>query len=484
MVGRMVEVAPVADETDERLSLDAYLETWPHESFGLPEVQSFKASLLDYADLLAREDGVVLGSGFAALFHGLPNSPRVMVTVPPGHRGRGAGTALYSAISDWARERGLGTLEAVLADNDPDSLTFAERRGFVRERHEKGVALDLTAIEPPPVEPPPGVEIVTWADRPELARGLFEISLEASPDVPGYEDEEHEPFEAWLAHEMQGPGDRPEATFVAVAGDEAVGYAKFSLSSTDDARPPRPDRGQARLARSRHRPRAEVGADRLGEGERLRAAEDDERRAQHPDAPAERAARLPAVDRAALPARAARVTETIATERLELVWLSPELVEAILDGRRDELAFAVPDDWPDEHDRRFLAFRLRQMGDEPARGPWLVRAIVLPETRELIGHVGFHGPPGINSLRAADAVEIGYTIFPEHRRNGYATEAVEALLDWGRAQGIHRFVASVGPGNEPSLRIVRRLGFVEVGRHWDDEDGEELEFELAGEPVC
>ena len=30
---------------------------------------------------------------------------------------------------------------------------------------------------------------------------------------------------------MQGPGDRPEATFVAVAGDEVVGYAKFSLTA-------------------------------------------------------------------------------------------------------------------------------------------------------------------------------------------------------------------------------------------------------------
>jgi RimJ/RimL family protein N-acetyltransferase len=142
----------------------------------------------------------------------------------------------------------------------------------------------------------------------------------------------------------------------------------------------------------------------------------------------------------------------------------------------------VPDGWPDAHDRRFLAFRLRQMGGDEALGRWLVRGIVLPETRELIGHVGFHGPPGINSLKAPDAVEVGYTIFPEHRRKGYATEAVVGLLDWARAQGIHRFVASVGPGNEPSLAIVRRLGFVEVGRHWDDEDGEELEFELAAEP--
>jgi len=173
------------------------------------------------------------------------------------------------------------------------------------------------------------------------------------------------------------------------------------------------------------------------------------------------------------------VTETIETERLELVWLSPQLVEAILDGRHDELGFTVPDDWPDAHDRRFLAFRLRQMGGDTALGRWLVRGIVLPETRELIGHVGFHGPPGINSLKAPDAVEVGYTVFPEHRRKGYATEAVVALLDWARGEGIHRFVASVGPGNEPSLAIVRRLGFVEVGRHWDDEDGEELEFELA-----
>jgi GNAT superfamily N-acetyltransferase len=229
-------VYPCAGEADEQLSLDAYLETWTHESFGLPEVQAFKASLLDHVDLLAREDETVLGSGFAALFPGLPKSPRVMVTVPPGQRRRGAGTALYSAISDWARQRRLETLEAILADNDPESRAFAERRGFVEERHEKGVALDLTAIEPPPVEPPLGVEIVTWADRPELARGLFEISVEASSDVPGYEDEKHEPFEAWLAHEMQGPGDRPEATFIAVDGDEAVGYAKFSLSSTDSRR--------------------------------------------------------------------------------------------------------------------------------------------------------------------------------------------------------------------------------------------------------
>ena len=228
----MIEISAVADEADEQLSLDLYLQTWPHESFGLPEVQGFKASLVDYADLLAREDGVALGSGLAAIFPGFRDRATVFVTVPAGRRRRGAGSALYGALSDWARERGLATLVAVVADNDPDSLAFAQKRGFVEERREKGVSLDLTAVEAPRVEPPAGVEIVAWAERPELARGIYEVSVEASPDVPGYEDEKHEPFDAWLAHDMQGPGDKPEATFVAVAGDEVVGYAKFSLSST------------------------------------------------------------------------------------------------------------------------------------------------------------------------------------------------------------------------------------------------------------
>ena len=176
--------------------------------------------------------------------------------------------------------------------------------------------------------------------------------------------------------------------------------------------------------------------------------------------------------------------DPVRAERLELVWLSPQLIEALLGGRPEEAArvggFAIPAGFPDEHDRRFLGLRLRQTTEDPSRGPWFVRAIVLQEAgRPMIGHIGFHGPPGINSRGDPEAVEIGYTIFPEHRRRGYASEAVQALIAAAEAQGIRRFIASVGPENEPSLAIVRRLRFQEVGRHWDDEDGEELEFELV-----
>jgi GNAT superfamily N-acetyltransferase len=226
----MIEVLPYADEADEQLGLEIYNAVWPHDRIGIDEERSFRASLREYVDLLARIDSDVVGSAIASIQPQRPEVVFALLTVLPERRRRGAGTALYEAISAWARERGLDTIETSMADNESESLAFAQRRGFIVDSRENGVSLDLTRIEPPTVEPPGGVEIVTWAERPELARGMYEVALEAEPDIPGGEDEQIEPFEDWLVHEKQGPGDRPEATFVAVAGADVIGYAKFSLT--------------------------------------------------------------------------------------------------------------------------------------------------------------------------------------------------------------------------------------------------------------
>lgn len=169
---------------------------------------------------------------------------------------------------------------------------------------------------------------------------------------------------------------------------------------------------------------------------------------------------------------------TIHSARLDLVSLSPAFLQAILDGRRADatalLGAAIPSDWPGNW-MRTVRWRLDDLADDPAAPPWLLRAIVPREPeRRLIGHIGFHDRPD-----PGGKVEVGYTVWPEYRRRGYALEAVEALFDWaGREHGIHRFVASVGPWNEPSLGLVRKLRFVQTGVQWDDEDGEELVFEL------
>jgi RimJ/RimL family protein N-acetyltransferase len=174
----------------------------------------------------------------------------------------------------------------------------------------------------------------------------------------------------------------------------------------------------------------------------------------------------------------------ISSDRLELILLSPQAVEAILEDRRTdaerELDASIPPDWPDEHDAGFLRFRQRQLERAPQAEPWLVRAVILREpVRTMIGHAGFHGQPGVNGKQEADALELGYTIFEPHRGRGYATEAAQALMDWAATEkGVRKFIASVAPHNDPSLAIVKKLGFVQTGEQWDEEDGLELVFEL------
>jgi [ribosomal protein S5]-alanine N-acetyltransferase len=177
----------------------------------------------------------------------------------------------------------------------------------------------------------------------------------------------------------------------------------------------------------------------------------------------------------------------ISSERLDLILLSPHVMEALVEGRRTdverELDASVPANWPDEHDARFLRYRMRQLERAPATEPWLVRAVILREpVRTMIGHAGFHGQPGVNGKKDPEAVELGYTIFEPYRGRGFASEAVQALMDWARAEKeIRRFIASVSPDNVPSLAIVKKLGFVQTGEQWDEEDGLELVFERSVE---
>jgi GNAT superfamily N-acetyltransferase len=219
------------DEPDELTSLEVYNTVWPHDAVTIDAVHSFRDSAQDYIDYLVREDRVILGSGVGAIFAYRTGRVVTLITVLAGKRRRGAGTALYKAISTWASERGARELEVSVAGNDPESLSFAQRRGFSEARREVGLVLSLAGISPPRVQPPAGIEIMTWAQRPELARGMYEVDLETRRDIPGFEDVAVEPFEDWMAHQMQRPTDSPEATFIALADEEVVGFAKLSLTA-------------------------------------------------------------------------------------------------------------------------------------------------------------------------------------------------------------------------------------------------------------
>jgi RimJ/RimL family protein N-acetyltransferase len=169
--------------------------------------------------------------------------------------------------------------------------------------------------------------------------------------------------------------------------------------------------------------------------------------------------------------------------RLELLPLDAECLRD--SQRRDRaslgrrLGARIPDDWPDSED--LVRKRLAQCEAEPDLAAWLLHALVARQSREMVGHAGFHLRPGhpLYDAYAPGAVELGYTIFPAHRRRGYASEACLALVRAARERGwAERCVASIGVGNAPSLALAAKLGFVPRGAYQDQEDGPEIVFEL------
>jgi RimJ/RimL family protein N-acetyltransferase len=172
----------------------------------------------------------------------------------------------------------------------------------------------------------------------------------------------------------------------------------------------------------------------------------------------------------------------IRSERLDLRLLPIACMEALLEGdlakAGHQLGLSIPQHWVTEDLRKLIRLRMSQVVSDPAAHRWLVRAVVLREPSPvLVGNAGFHGPPDASGM-----VEVGYEVLPEFRRRGYAEETVRTLFEWATRQpGVHRLRASVGPGNLPSLALVRKLGMVQVGTQWDDEDGEELVFERSAD---
>lgn len=162
--------------------------------------------------------------------------------------------------------------------------------------------------------------------------------------------------------------------------------------------------------------------------------------------------------------------------------MSPALMRALLAAdweRAGQLLGArIPGEWRGE-DWQWLGQGPDRVGADPSAMPWLPRVLLLRAADEsgrkeplVVGEAGFHGPPD-----GDNRVEIGYMVVSEHRRRGYAEEAVRALMTWATAEhGITRLRASISPQNDPSLNLIRKLGFAQVGTQRHDRRGEELIF--------
>ena len=222
-----------AVRVEEPEDLTAWVEIHNRVSrtaLSLDEIEAYRAALDGSAHLVARDGDRPVGAAFAAPEPEQRSRGAVLawVGVLPYERGRSIGSSLLREISARADAAGLTALEGEVYEDDGASLAWAARRGFAEIGRESWLTLDLGGVEAPDLAAPGGVEVVTLAARPDLVRGVYEVAREAYPDIPGHEDE-MEPFDEWLAHDMSGPNDDPEGVFLALAGGEVIGYSKFHL---------------------------------------------------------------------------------------------------------------------------------------------------------------------------------------------------------------------------------------------------------------
>ena len=93
--------------------------------------------------------------------------------------------------------------------------------------------------------------------------------------------------------------------------------------------------------------------------------------------------------------------------------------------------------------------------------------------RRVVGSVVFHGRPGADGI-----AEIAYGVEESSQRQGIATEATRACVEWALAHPECRAVrATTMQWHTASMRVIQKLGMVQVDTRDHELLGELLVFE-------
>jgi RimJ/RimL family protein N-acetyltransferase len=153
----------------------------------------------------------------------------------------------------------------------------------------------------------------------------------------------------------------------------------------------------------------------------------------------------------------------LVTKRLELHEVRLEHKVAFQRGRESLsklLGVAVPLEWPEFPE----AFTLPDNGaasvGEPEPNRWPGYLFVDRTEGALIGNGGYSGEPN-----RAGEVEVGYEVAPAYRNLGYASEALQALVDNAlKVSEVTAVIAHTLAVENASVRVLRKVGF-----HWEGE---------------
>jgi ribosomal-protein-alanine N-acetyltransferase len=156
----------------------------------------------------------------------------------------------------------------------------------------------------------------------------------------------------------------------------------------------------------------------------------------------------------------------IHTQRLKLIPATIELVDADLKGRAElerVLGVIIPESWPPEfYDPPALEYTITQLQQDPEQIGWWLYYFVRAEDNMpaiAIGVGGYKGPPD-----AEGTVELGYSVLPEYRRQGYATEATLGFVAHAFVhEQVQRVIAETLPQLTASIRVLQKSGLTYIG---------------------
>jgi len=165
----------------------------------------------------------------------------------------------------------------------------------------------------------------------------------------------------------------------------------------------------------------------------------------------------------------------IITAHLILRSLSPEAIAFLAEGNMDQAEKLEDITFHRDLREHITAFEhdLTQLTTDTGFRNWSTRLVLLQNTDEMIGIFRFHSRPNPDYLRkyGPSLVEIGYAIFTDHRRKGFAEEMIKGIVTWSKTHGVSGIVTSIAPGNIPSTKLVTKLGFTKIGEAIDEVDG-------------
>jgi RimJ/RimL family protein N-acetyltransferase len=156
----------------------------------------------------------------------------------------------------------------------------------------------------------------------------------------------------------------------------------------------------------------------------------------------------------------------ITTARLDLTPLPAAAAAALPRDRATAtrlVGATLPEAWPQPELLDVLPMQASADPGDERFGIWLM---IERDTDTVVGDIGFIGPPD------GARVEVGFSVIPDRRRRGYATEAARSLVDWAlRESDVREVVARTEPDNEASARTLIAAGFDRTGErdglvHW------------------